>query len=500
MSGVEFTYREVNSSRSISGDTFDQGVIDFNWSTGQPTSWIPSKSYFRVELEIRGTAGGGGAAGVQPETPERLAFADNAVSCLFNNVYMRAGGQDISSIVNYVPQAAQTKSRLQKSGAWLNSIGKDAYMLEASYAKRISNVSARPIPTLSDDYERVSLEAVGAPDCTLAVTAADGRVTGQRTVLDTAGLVNGDLLFIDGHVGRITTVAGDPVGAGMVITPFPTADIAATTNVYGLRKRNGGSRAKTFAIWQPPIGIFDHDKPMGAGDYRIQLNPNSDYKKACVESVRAGLAAPADFDVVVSKLTFYLATIKTSIPQGVETLYLMETMCQSKTVSSGSTQEFTVPSSTRGLAIFVQAQKAGTDVRVPPTSFKCLDESETTLQSLQITYANCTKPSTRWDSSFSPTNNGMLQRFIDTQIESGLINNPGGSESFKDWMARGALYYYSFDRDSQDKSTQVQVSVNYTGALDGVAPANLFVVAFYSRATEITTNNGSVVSVRTLNA
>ena len=130
--------------------------------------------------------------------------------------------------------------------------------------------------------------------------------------------------------------------------------------------------------------------------------------------------------------------------------------------------------------------------------FKCLDGSESSLQSLQITYANCTKPSTRWDSEYSTTKNGMLQRYIDSQIESGLINSSGGSESFKDWMQRGAMYSYSFDRDSQDKSTNVQLAINYNGLLDGVDHANVFLVAFYSRATEITTQNGTVVSVRSL--
>ena len=150
MSGTEFCYREVNPSRSIGNGTFSQGVIDFSWSTGQPTSWIPSKSYFRITMEIKGAAGAN-----QPETKESLAFADNAVSCLFNNVYFRAGGQDVSSIVNYVPQASQAKMRLQKTGAWLNSIGKDAYMLEPSFAKRSSVVSSTPL--VYDDYERINL-------------------------------------------------------------------------------------------------------------------------------------------------------------------------------------------------------------------------------------------------------------------------------------------------------------------------------------------------------
>ena len=180
----EFVYREIIASRTITPDTFSQGVIDFNFQTGNPTAWLPSKSYFRISMEIRGDEGK-----AQPDVVESLAFADNAVSCLFNNIYFRAGGQDVSSIVNYVPQAAQSKMRLQKTGAWLNSIGKDAYMLESSFAKRLSNVSSTPIPTVNDDYERVSLCDEKWASCEVSVDTTTGEVTGNaHAALGTRGL------------------------------------------------------------------------------------------------------------------------------------------------------------------------------------------------------------------------------------------------------------------------------------------------------------------------
>jgi len=89
------------------------------------------------------------------------------------------------------------------------------------------------------------------------------------------------------------------------------------------------------------------------------------------------------------------------------------------------------------------------------------------LESLQITYANTTKPSTRWSSSFSKVQNGaagnpsineMQQRYNDSLQESGLLMSSGGAETFKDYLARGPYYHYSFTRDSEDKSTQVQIS------------------------------------------
>ena len=48
--------------------------------------------------------------------------------------------------------------------------------------------------------------------------------------------------------------------------------------------RSDTSVTSTYAIWRPPIGLFDYDEEMGAGDYRIQLNPNSSYFYNAVET------------------------------------------------------------------------------------------------------------------------------------------------------------------------------------------------------------------------
>ena len=48
MKYAELQYREVNAQRAIDGNSFSQGVIDYNFSTGSPTCWVPTKSYFRT--------------------------------------------------------------------------------------------------------------------------------------------------------------------------------------------------------------------------------------------------------------------------------------------------------------------------------------------------------------------------------------------------------------------------------------------------------------------
>lgn len=495
---TEFVYREISAQKAVAGDAFTQGVIDFNFQTGAPTAWIPSKSYFRIEMSILG----GNLGTAQPTISEQMAFADNAPSCLFNNVYFRAGGQDVSSIVNYVPQAQSAKCRLQKTGAWMNTTGKSAYMVESDFAKRVDQVSVGMNTKTHSSAIYTDLgDATHFGTGTVAIAHTTGAVTGVNTELRKLR-VGDKLVQKDGREFTVTAAATNALGQNMTVEPvFAAPNVGPTADFYGLVKSAGDGRNRVFAIWQPPIGISDYDQPMGSGDFRYQLNPNSDYQKACIESRNPALfsAAQANYKVVVHDIKLYIATVKMSIPEGVSTLHLMECLVQSKQATSSGTLEFTVPSSTRAISLFVQDGTAGTgNPLVPPTRFVAADSQEATLNSLQLTYANTTKPSTRWNSEYSPIVNKLQQRYLDTQVESGMILASGGTESFREYLDRGLLIHYSFDRDAQDRSTQVQLAYDFTAALP--TNTNVFLVAWYSRVSEITTSNGSIASVRSLMA
>jgi hypothetical protein len=80
--------------------------------------------------------------------------------------------------------------------------------------------------------------------------------------------------------------------------------------------------------------------------------------------------------------------------------------------------------------------------------------------------------------------------------------NPGGSETYNQWLDRGPLYSFYFSRDASDRSTDVQVQVAYNPAPGGAAFATtsrLFLIAEHTRSVEITTSQGLVTAVRALN-
>jgi hypothetical protein len=490
---TELIYREISCQKSVIGADFDRGNQDYNFSMGAPTAWIPSKCYFRVTLKLSNSSDAAGT-GAQPTVSNQLAFADNVAACLYNNAYFKAGGQDVSSIVNYIPQASALLHRTSKSRAWLNSIGKSAYMMNADFQERVNVTASDDLLNVSSQQEYV---AAGGDDGvgTVTITEATGAVVGVNTKLDLLAI--GDILVVGGVHFKVTTAATNPTGAAMVVSARFATSGNITGTVYGLKmkRRDGGSRNQVHVLFQPPIGIFQHHEPMGAGDYRFSLNPNSSYKKACVESSRGSLVPGTNFDLTVQDIKLYIATVKTNIPKSITNLALVEMLVQTKPASANRTYEFTVPSSTLSLCFFVQSGDAGSNTQSPPTTFKCKDSSQNNIESLQITYANMTKPSTRWDSEFKDGINKFQQRYVDDLTECRLIESDGGAESFGEWLQRGPYYFYSFNRDREDKSTQVQLSAQFTSI---EADSQMFLVAMYSRVTEISVDDGQVQSVRSL--
>lgn len=276
------TWRQSTAKRTINGPTFTQGVIDFDFSVGSNTVFIPSKSYFRIGVKMTGAD-----PAVAPVMADDIAFANFLPGNLFDNSFFYAGGQNVSSCINYGPQAHALAYRLRKSGAWLNSIGKDAYGICASY-------KYRNVLSSSEYYTEDAVPSVSSTDA--------------------------------------------------------------------------GDSSIRYFIYQPPLGIMKHSKPMGAGQYRFQFNPASNYVKACVEPTTN--KSVGDYTFEVQNMELYVCEEKMSIsPTGTDVLHLLEHQVQSKKLTNASSLDFNVPPSTKALTIFVHSGLAGVDNRFPPSKF-----------------------------------------------------------------------------------------------------------------------------------
>ena len=94
-SGLNRTFRQITCKRSVADENFPKGVMDFDFSIGGKTVFIPSRSYFSIGVELRG------ANNALPEG--EVAFANFCAGNLFDNCYFLAGRQNVSNIVNYAP-------------------------------------------------------------------------------------------------------------------------------------------------------------------------------------------------------------------------------------------------------------------------------------------------------------------------------------------------------------------------------------------------------------
>lgn len=499
---AELTYREILPQRSVDDASFSRGVQNFIWSLGHPTSCILSKSYFRFELEVNSDRAGG-----VPLMKDLIAPADNAISCLYNNVQFYAGGRQVSQIINGCPQASQCKARLMSSSAWLETLGADAKLLEGEFMKRQQMVCEdAQKSSLSPDRDMRPLTSVMADQrtATVAVDVA-GAVTGVSTELGAfdAGdtLVVGDLRF------QFQEITGD---LAAVVTPAPVQAIPATVDAYVIKQTPSLSKGANefFAMWCPPIGAFDISTPLPPGDYRIAMNPSQDYKSSAVEVLLGSQATPAStnyYDFKVKGVRFYLATIKTSVPQSLSTS-IYEIEIQSKPFTTASnTLNFTIPASTKAISVFFQSDDAGKNPLIPPTKFQTfpnggVEKPALTLENIQLTYANQTKPSVRWESSFDRANNvnELQQRYYDTYLHAGQLSNAGGIDRFEEWLEKGLLLHYSWNRDSEDRSTELQVSASFSQALG--AGSSMYIVAWYSRVLAIDSAQGQVREVLTRTA
>ena len=412
---------------------------------------------------------------------------------MYNNVYFKAGGQNVSSLVSYIPQASQIKNRLMLSGAWSDSIGKSAFMVNPSFNDRMKLTSAGAYDPV-DSSTRIR---VGLGNATIAI-ATTGVMTGNNTLFTTSGLVVADNVFVDGKVYTVDVIAN---ATTMTVSPAPGTAVTATDN-YVFYKPVPEYQKNTITVcWRPPAGISDYSEPMGSGDYRWSLSPSADYKKACVQSI-IDKAITTNFNVSIDDVKFYACSVKMEYPDRVQEIALYEMELYSKVANKTNSLQFTVPPSTRFITIFVQSGLAGSDTRFPPSLFTTEEGEQNNLTNLQLVYANQVKPQTRYESNFGTATNKIQQRYIDNLIEMGKLDSIGGHESLGQFLERGCFYHYAFNKDESDRSTQVQLSVTFENLPGGNftdTTTKLFLCAHFTTMSEITTSNGSIVSVRTLN-
>lgn len=520
-------------TRSFTPASFASGDLDFNFYASDTDAISLSKSYMRVGLSLLGS----GAA--QPTASQLVALAENAVGNLFTNVSFHAGMGEVSACRIGVPQASALNARTKSLG-WLKSLGQGVALDEPRFAKRVMYTAADPSPDQFFDSKNEMYKPVNAAvfgTATVAITAPDLQTTTETvdknnvvdaaTVIATAVLANGAVvtgvstLFQTGMpnsatgapsgasvaAGDILVVAGVryPVLAvnsetGIVVACAPAVAIAATTDWYIIRKdviRAPQASNVIYALWRPPIGIFEHDGLLGGGDFKLSLSPNSNYQSAGVETKNSAYVVDTTFSLQVTSLKLYVHVQKERIPDSIVDLQMREYQVLSKPWQP--TLNFSVSPFTESITVFVQDRFAGQNALVPPSRFKTIDNSDLKLQKIQVSFAGINKPSVPRDSQFGNGVNQLEQLYNDSYEELGLDIHALGCESYDDWLQRGPMYHFNFARDMNNRSTEVTVSTTFSsssGPMSGYpnsGSALVYIIAHYRNVSRITTSGGRIV-------
>lgn len=520
-------------TREFVPSTFASGDFDFNFYASDSDAWYPSKSYVRVGLSLLGS----GAA--QPTPSQLVALAENAVGNLFTNVALYAGQNEVSACRIGVPQASAMAART-KSSAWLNTLGRGVALNEPRFAKRVMYSAADSSPDQylmgqNEMYKPVAAGAYGTATVAIAapvvatttINVLDNDSGLPAPVLDSAALTNGSILTGISTLFQtgMPTAAGAPSGGSvlagdiivvnsvrytvlsvtdethLVVACSPAPAVAASTDWYVIRKdviRAPQAANVIYTLWQPPLGMFQHDGALGGGDFKLSLNPNANFQAAAVETKNGSYVAGTTFDLQVTSLKFYTYVEKLRIPDSIQEIKLMEYQVLSKPWQP--TLSFTVSPFTEAITVFIQDRFAGYNALVPPSRFKTIDNSDLKLQKIQVSFAGQNKPSIPWDSSFSQGVNRLEQRYFETYEELGIDTNALGCESYDDYLQRGPMYHFHFVRDENNRSSEVSVSTTFNGLSSGPmsnypndGSALVFVIAHFRNVARITTSGGRIV-------
>ena len=501
---VDYTQAEINCQKATQGTSFVQGLQSYIFSIGTPSVFIPSASYFLMNVTVEGAA-----ATVPPNLNESLALVEGAANSAYQSAYFLAAGQVVDSVVNYLPQTAMLKMRTSKSKAWIDSIGASAHADNGTFTRRSEAISSRPSSTDNDNMELIRrASALGA--VATAGLAASG-VNGIAAVVFVAAadgtidsVVEGDVLVIAG--ARYTANGNNTVVSAN------TGAVAGVADYYILRRKTTRTykvKNQLQIVFRPPLGIFDNEDPLGPGQYEFQLNPSAAYKTLMMESTKnvtnradGAVGAANTYQVTVNNVRFYACIAKCIIPDSIQSIYLNEFFTQSKQMTSNNMNfSFSVPPSTNTLYCFLQATGAGTGAansQYPVSRFITGANDDLSLSTILVTYANRSVPMSNWQAAFtevvgSTCNNQLVQFYYQNFIETNTSLREGGMESQEQWLDRGPILIFGFDKPTDDKSTEVNIQVTYSGAM-GTA-TSFFLTAGYRKVAELTYSRGLISRV-----
>ena len=524
-------YTQLPPTRSVAGDNFSGGRMDFRFKMSGQKWWIPSKSYLRMRCELK--KGDNTALDVDFGVAPNMGLMAN----MFQSCEMHINDKPVSKIGNYLAQIDALETRLNKSKSWLDSLGQTTNFWHPKQDVRLNSVArngSRVSESPDDEVVTIDSDMTGyTAGTTVTLVHTTGVIT-FATAIPASSSVHwqvGDYFVPTAGTGvaatagvlnvrsRVIAVAGNTITVeGIYPAAFGNADVRFSR----IRKGETARNASYFeTVWQPPLSLFNIDHALPAGDYNLILTPQSaeSFQKRAIESLLGsatlsaklpgGASLATEFTINVVDMYLYVAHVDG--PRADDMSYILDlkqTRCQSSNVTSGDfTQKaFDVSPSTQKLTVAYQDVRAGTNTAISSSKFRSYEAGATPssaqellLNRFYINYAQQSLPAPDAQPSYiaqtglTAGTDYTVQRYVDNQLYSGAWFDSGGTETLEEWRERGAYYHFAFPRDGTSRDTIVNVHQQFNGA--DVANMNILLFDHYNQAGRVVIEDGRVTEV-----
>ena len=514
-------YVQITPLRDISGTNFPKGVIQWRWETGGLSWFVPSLSHLRGRFKITACHTDGTPL-TSPPVALNIAPAMGFMSTLFKYFDIRVGGRTVHKIQERLPQIDALNTRMKRSKAWLDSIGKDTNFWHPKQEYRAQQlgkggyIGDNVFPLMGvhrNEYIRytpANLNWAANPQLSFVENTRTLTFTNMN-IMTTERLDAGDIIETATHAFKITEIQNTTQAFAQVELGAP-GNVAGPDAILILHKINVASSntiqaASSFeCIWQPPLGFFDlpHAVPPG-GEWVMETyaQPETSWEMRAVECPAVGehidmqgvnSMVPLlnenntfkyNYRIEVENIYFYLYTVESlRFDNGYWFMDIPKVICQLVELSADSTglvqKNFDITGKTNALTMAFQDREAGRDTRYSITKFKMRRSlvapqgQEMLLSRFFIQYNHKSRPQPDFDGIYdvnytiagNPQTQRIAQRYVETIMQQGGYHQEGGSETLDDWISRGPYYYFVWPKDAFENNTRVNINLQFSDSFD----------------------------------
>lgn len=491
---ADLHYEEVAALRNIKDAlnvvNFANGVITYRFHPASGSWWLPSRSYFRIDIQLSD------AAGNILTKAEDIAPNMGLGSCLFSKMQYKINDKTVSEISEHCAQVDALKQRMSKTGQWLKTTGDNFNLWEGNFDKRQNKVILDSVDLDEVRYAQTAPDVAGANNGLplefldlqtpnqVQITAANQLIftaNGGTAIPDLRNIFKtGERVYINDGAEKtrlITEVqAATLIVDGAALTAVGAANLIA--QVRWIRPEIDGAasadrKVKTLSlIWQPPLSIFDipHAIP-GSCKHEIDLVPFSDtiYQKNAIESALADIGV-ANFSFQVTDMLFYACMCEGPIVEkDTYMLDLSETRLQMSQITTNNRSQYTldISPSTHAVTVAFQDSAAETNTLYSQTKFKIRNSEELNLTNFYVRYSGKQKPVPDYRPVYSVAANqdNLVEQYARSLLYSGAYYD-SSAETLKEWRERGMYMHFAWPRTGTDRETRCYVSTQFSALTD----------------------------------